>query len=407
MQNPEYLERLRQGSAAWNFWRVANPLLRPNFSGEIVGPAALQDTNLSSSIFTAAVLDGADLRGALLREANLAGAALRDADLRGAILTQAWLFQTNLRQSRLEGANLRGANLSQAILRLANLERADARHASFGRADLNGARLAEANLGYADFGGANLANADLREANLSGANLSGANLSGANLDGATLGWTRFGDLDLSVVAGLETTRHIGPSSVGIDTIYRSKAKIPDPFLRGAGLPEIFLTFMASLVGQPIEFFACYISNSLADRLFCERLYADLQAKGVRTWFLPEDRDAAGAGWAEVDRGIKIYDKLVVVCSEHSLRSPSVVQEIELALEREADDGQQVLYPINIDDFLCDAWRHPAAEALRERLIGDFRGWSHDAERYSAQLEQLIEVLKAPAKPRAPEPAVTA
>jgi hypothetical protein len=128
---------------------------------------------------------------------------------------------------------------------------------------------------------------------------------------------------------------------------------------------------------------------------------------VRTWFLPEDRDAAGAGWAEVDRGIKVYDKLVVICSEHSLRSPSVVQEIELVLEREADDGKQVLYPISIDDFLLDAWRHPAAEALRSRLIGDFRGWSQDAERYSAQLELLVEELKAPAKGRTTEPAVSA
>lgn len=87
--------------------------------------------------------------------------------------------------------------------------------------------------------------ADLTETNLGEANLSRADLSGAKLDRAVLtivgvGYTTFADVDLSQVKGLETAQHLGPSTIGIDTIYRSKGKIPHAFLCGAGVPERFI-----------------------------------------------------------------------------------------------------------------------------------------------------------------------
>jgi hypothetical protein len=42
------------------------------------------------------------------------------------------------------------------------------------------------------------------------------------------------DINLSEILGLESVTHHGPSSVGIDTIYRSKGQIPEIFLRNAG-----------------------------------------------------------------------------------------------------------------------------------------------------------------------------
>ena len=66
---------------------------------------------------------------------------------------------------------------------------------------------------------------------LSGADLRGANLTGANVEGAILWSTTFGDVDLSAVKGLDKVTHQGPSTVGIDTIYKSKGKIPSLFER--------------------------------------------------------------------------------------------------------------------------------------------------------------------------------
>ena len=83
-------------------------------------------------------------------------------------------------------------------------------------------------------------------------------------------------------------RHDGPSTIGVDTIYRSQGKIPEVFLRGAGLPDEFIAYIGSLVGRPIEFYSCFISYSGKDQEFADRLYEGLQNKGVRCWFAPHD-----------------------------------------------------------------------------------------------------------------------
>lgn len=79
-----------------------------------------------------------------------------------------------------------------------------------------------------------LRNADLRNAILSSADLSNAILSSANLSSAKIGRTVFVDVDLSEVKGLETIEHQAPSSIGIDTIYKSKGNIPYKFLLDGG-----------------------------------------------------------------------------------------------------------------------------------------------------------------------------
>ena len=80
-----------------------------------------------------------------------------------------------------------------------------------------------------------LRGADLGSADLGDANLSRADLSGVNLSGATIGWTIFGNVDLSGAKGLETEKYEGPSTIGIDTIYRSQGNIPEVFFKGAGV----------------------------------------------------------------------------------------------------------------------------------------------------------------------------
>jgi hypothetical protein len=133
----------------------------------------------------------------------------------------------------------------------------------------------------ADLSGADLSNADLREADLRAADLSGASLDNSDFTDAWAAGTVFGDNDLSTVKGLETVQHLGPSTIGIDTIYKSKGNIPEVFLRGAGVPEDFITYMKSLVGKAIDFYSCFISYSSKDDDFAQRLHADLQQKGVR------------------------------------------------------------------------------------------------------------------------------
>jgi hypothetical protein len=334
MANEEHLRILKQGVEAWNDWREYSPDDRPDLAG-----------------------------------ADLAGASLIAADLAGANLIGARLSEANLTSANLSGANLNGAVL----------HRADVYSADFFGADLSSADLSEANLSHA---------------NLVGADLIGADLSGADLNHCRAGSTVFADVDLGHAKGLDTVQHHGPSSIGIDTLHRSAGNIPDIFLRGAGVPEPLVEYTHSLVGQMLQFYSCFISYSHHDQRFCERLRGDLQARGVRVWFFPEDALMGRTVWGQIDRGIRIYDKLVVVCSEHSLQSGPVLREIERALQREDREGTDVLFPIRIDDYVfSDRWQDTRKPDVIAKVVGDFSGWDQDAAKYEASFRKLMKALQ--------------
>lgn len=295
-------------------------------------------------------LSGADLSGADLRTANFSGANLEGTNLKRANLTLA----------RLEGANLNGANLEGSTLTVANLE----------GANLNGARLLNVN-----FNMTRLDNADFTD--------------------TLLCFSLFGDTDLSNVKGLETVTHFDQSTIGIGTIYKSQGKIPEIFLRGCGVPESFIVQIPALVAalEPIQFYSCFISYSSKDHPFAERLHADLQNKGVRCWFAPEDLKIGDRFRDRIDESIRLHDKLLIVLSENSVSSPWVSDEVESAIEREHREGRTVLFPIKIDEAVTESQQAWAASIRRTRHIGDFTRWKeHDS--YTRAFERLMRDLKA-------------
>ncbi len=273
----------------------------------------------------------------------------------------------------LSGTDLRGADLQRAHLSRVDLQRTDLMWVNLYRADLR-----EANLRDAFLGGANLVRADLR---------------GANFNWALFDETILADADLSEAKGLEEAYHNGPSTVGIDTIYKSKGKISEVFLRGCGVPESMITFMQSLVGTAIEFYSCFISYSSTDESFAKRIHADLQSKGVRVWFAPEDLKIGDKFRSRIDEAIRIYDKLLIVLSENSISSAWVEKEVEAAFEKEQKEKRTVLFPVRLDDAVMQTDQAWAADIRRTRHIGDMSAWK-DHDRYQAAFDRLLRDLKA-------------
>jgi hypothetical protein len=211
-----------------------------------------------------------------------------------------------------------------------------------------------------------------------------------------VGGTTFGDIDFRSVKALEKVHHWGRSTLGIDTIYKSEGHIPEAFLRGVGLPEIFLTYMPSLTEKPFEFYSCFISYSSKDQEFVERLYADLQSRGVRCWFAPEDLKIGDKIRDRIDESIRLRDKLLLILSEHSIASEWVEHEVENALEEERQSTRRnrtVLFPIRLDDTVMNSPKGWAALIRRTRHIGDFRAWK-DHDNYHGVFERLLRDLKA-------------
>jgi TIR domain/Pentapeptide repeats (8 copies) len=251
---------------------------------------------------------------------------------------------------------------------------------------------------FPDFRGADLHGAHLTGAYLAGADLrwvdlTGVDPTGADLTKAFIGWTRFADVDLSTARGLETVQHWGPSTIGIDTLYRSKGNIPEVFLRGAGVPDEMIAYMKSLVGRPFEFYSCFISYSSKDQEFAERLYADLQNKGVRCWFAPEDLKIGEKFRTSIDEAIRLRDKLLLVLSTHSMTSEWVETEVETAFEEEHRRKKTILFPIRLDDSVMETHQAWATSIRRTRHIGDFHQWK-DHDTYQQAFQRLLRDLKA-------------
>jgi uncharacterized protein YjbI with pentapeptide repeats len=350
MANQEHLDILAKGVDEWNAWRNDNRAIQP------------------------------DLSGASLRAANLRGINLKDAAVVGADLTTA----------RLTSADLSGAHASMAIV----IE-ADLRMAGLEKADMSYTRAVAA-----DFSGADLKNADLSNADLSGAYLRGTRLNRALIAGARLRGTTFAEVDLREVIGLDSVRHDGPSTIGLDTIYRSYGKIHESFLRGAGVPENFITYMYSLTGAAFEFYSVFISYSTKDQEFADRLHADLQARGVRCWFAPQDIQGGRKIHEQIDEAIKVYDKLLLILSDASMNSNWVKTEIANARETE-QQKRQMLFPITVVPIdRIKSWKLfdadtgiDRAREIRSYFIPDFSNWK-DHDSYRQAFERLVRDLKA-------------
>jgi uncharacterized protein YjbI with pentapeptide repeats len=342
--NRSHLSILKRGAGAWNRWRVKYPHITP----------ALRWANLRNANLCGADLRGADLRGANLAGANISKADLSSAALKGAVLTGANLIETNLTRVNLSGANLNCANLSGAILE----------------------------------------NADLTGANLFGAILDEANLVGADFRETEVGYTKFSNVDLSAARGLETLKHFAPSSIGIDTICISGRKIPVDFLRCAGVPEKLIDYVQCIEDKALRFHSCFISYSLKDQAFAEKLRASLEGNGVRCWLAPETLSCGERIYAQPDHAKKGRYKVLLVISEHSIASQWIAARLETARQCEIKENRRCLFPVRllsldgIGDFEKVNGGSQISTGLREYCIQDFSDWENK-DSYRKALEKLL------------------
>jgi len=307
------------------------------------------------------------------------------------------LSSADLSRAVLNFADLSGADLSDAHLRMAQFVGAQLTNANLRGADLSGARLV-----VADLTGAEFCDADLREANLSEAYFHETGVDGADFRSARTLRTCFANVDLSLAKGLDAIVHYGPSTVGIDTIYKSRGKIPQAFLRGCGVPEGFIAYIGSMVGRPIEYYSCFISYSSKDQEFADRLYADLQAKGVRCWFAPHDMHGGKGIHEQIDQAIRVNDKVLLILSEDSMKSNWVKTELGKTVKREKEEGKRVLFPVGLVSYdTLQRWEYidssgvDLAEKIREYFIPEFSNWK-DHDSYQTAFQRLVKDLKAEA-----------
>jgi hypothetical protein len=127
----------------------------------------------------------------------------------------------------------------------------------------------------------------------------------------------------------------------------------------------------------------------------------LRDAGVRIWYAPEDLVAGRKIHEEVAEAINLFDRVIVVLSEHSMSSRWVQSELRLARRRELNQGARVLFPISLVPFeRLRAWElfdadsgQDLAVEVREYFVPDFSIWE-DPAAFERGVAELLRGLDA-------------
>ena len=174
------------------------------------------------------------------------------------------LSGVHLFRTSLDHYDLTEADFSDSRLSTVNFLGAFCRAVSFERAFiLDGV-----------FRSAPLMESSFRKAEIRSTTFDWCHLERSDFTDSMFEFNTFAHVFLQDARGLDTIEHFGTSSIAIDTFFDSGG-LPESFLRGSGVPEVFIQYAASLVGKAIEYYSCFLSYSSKDNEFARRLYDGL------------------------------------------------------------------------------------------------------------------------------------
>jgi uncharacterized protein YjbI with pentapeptide repeats len=367
---------LEEGVQTWNDWRDKNPLIIPDLSN-----IHLEKTNLSKANFSNTNLSRSTILNCNMSRTNVSGADI----------SMAYLSRVDFSHSTLTDANF--SNSSLTIV-------------EFTSCQLDGVNFKACQFTRADFYGANMRSCDLTGSRARLTIFDTVDMNNLVMERMSVFSSSFNNINMSDVIGLENVTHLGPSSVGIDTLILSKGRLPKDFLRGCGVPEDTISYLPYLVtaSQSIQFYSCFISYSTKDEDFARRLQSRMRDAGLRVWFAPEDMKGGKKIYEQIESAIQIHDRLLVVLSEASLQSEWVLTEVRRALKAEKKEARRKLFPIRVTDFDrikewelidTDTGKDLAVE-IRSYHIPDFSNWK-DLDNFENAFNRLLNDLRAEEK----------
>lgn len=407
---------VQKGRGTITKWRKENPTVVADLCEADLTEADLRGVNLKRSDLVGANLTRAqmsrvDLTRADLTRCDLTGTSLQAAELNGAIFTGAAFCDANLLKARmiratLDHSSIRDTVMSSVALNDADLSDATLDNVNLSNADLRGANLTDAVLTDIDFSETNLTDcrldgAQLRGVDFTGANLTGCRLSGVGMTDCRFGWTILGDLDLSGVTGLDTCRHDAPSTIGVDTIYRSSRSLPDAFLRQAGVQKETLEALAGVESEFIRAPVCLISHLESEEEFAQTLQTVLRGKGVRCWRDVKPNNAEDYATPMSLSKPEQWDALLICSTRNYLEGPWVEEEFRVAETKEKQGSKSrgkanpVYHVLLLDSYLnSGSWDHPLRPEIAKRVVGEFHSWRRSKERFLQQADEIIERISA-------------
>jgi uncharacterized protein YjbI with pentapeptide repeats len=306
------------------------------------------------------------------------------------------------------GAVYLGIDLRHSTLRNCNLERCDISNANLRGADLSGSNLKSANLYNTLFEGATLDHADLSDSNLVSTEFSATSVNGTVLRNTRFGGTSIIDTDLSRTVELGRALHYRPSAIDTSSLRLTCNGLEGQpeylreeffqFLSLSGLDDELTAVVRLWTGRPVEYYSVFISHSSLDKEFARKLYRDLQDLGIKCWLDEREILPGDSILDSVDKGIKVHDRMILVCSKNSLGPTTgwwVEEELARALAKERElrrAGHRfgVIVPITLDSFVFTEWQSGYRETILEKKVGDFS--NEETQAYARSLEELVRAL---------------
>ena len=426
MADPEHVLLAKSGATAIAKWREVNYLI-PNTLTSYTLKYQLEDISASERFEPEFVYGRArlDLSGASLSRSKLPGVDLANDELFGIDLTN-----SNLRMAEFQGSNLHSAHLSRSNLVHANFSRANLSSCFLTRSNLSMSTFSSANLAGADLSSSDLSFANLEGANLSRANLSAANLTGASLNGASLrnatlfatnltqtdltgadlrganiikaelesaaffeavfGMSTFVNCDLSSAIALDFSRHTGPSTIGLDTIVKSRGLLPKKFLLDAGVAEPFVAVQDSLIGVKRKYPSVLTIGSKQDTVLAKRLENSLRSAQISCWNFAVDDES----WVQSSETIQghtgYFDRLVLICTDSCLESTEARRRLAEVTGGKDEAALQNITTLAVGSLFEES-SDELCTLLKQGVVVDFRGWD-DLRVFEVAVTSLINVL---------------
>jgi len=223
---------------------------------------------------------------------------------------------------------------------------------------------------------------------------------------------KFASIDYS--ATITINGHVARETLKYSTIYNWRVRAVTGAEKGPWIFGFFTTIPYTELTLPTQDIrsadepsrrnhwdsqSAFISYGGPDELFAESLNRALQDRGIKTFFFAQHAIPGQKLHRLMREGVNTHDRVVLVCSRDSLDRPGVVNELEETLQREArEGGRSILIPIALDDYVFTDWapeRHDIAQAIRDRVVADFRGAAESQELFDATIERLIQGIKTP------------
>ncbi|MDK9724420.1 MAG: toll/interleukin-1 receptor domain-containing protein [Sterolibacteriaceae bacterium MAG5] len=134
----------------------------------------------------------------------------------------------------------------------------------------------------------------------------------------------------------------------------------------------------------------FLSHSHEDKAFARRLAADLRKAGHAVWIDEAEINIGDSLIAKIRDGLDRVDFVAAVLSSSSIKSPWVTQELDIASNREIEEGRVVVLPLLLEPV-------PLPGFLKGKYYGDFTA----PDRYGEMFSLLLRALGKPEEPPKP------